>query len=187
MWGSYDSGCAPESLQWIILEACGASDLGSNPSTGVSHPPWRRVSAQPHVPDSIHGARMVVGSKEEVLALEERLRLGDASAEPDTSAVFDELLDEDVLFVQADGNRTGKGGVLLGHRPPRKRTFSRVVNSEVKLIEVGSAIVVSCRTDYDIGSRAFALRALRVWEPTGGRWRVKVVCLMTATSPETST
>lgn len=125
-----------------------------------------------------------MGAKDVVLALEERLRLGDASPEPDTSAVFDELLDDEVLFVQADGSRRGKAGVLLGHRPPRKRTFSRVVNSEMELTEVGSAIAVSCRTDYEIGSRSFAFRTLRVWEPSGGRWRVKVVCLMEAPRPD---
>jgi hypothetical protein len=36
VWGSYGRGKAPRPLHWIILEACGASDLGSNPSTGVA-------------------------------------------------------------------------------------------------------------------------------------------------------
>lgn len=62
--------------------------------------------------------------------------------------------------------------------------FSRVVNSEMELTEVESAIAVSCRTDYEMGSRTFAFRTLRDWEPTGTGWRVKVVCLMEAPSPE---
>jgi hypothetical protein len=36
VWGSYGTGGEPPvPLHWIILEACGASDLGSNPSTGA--------------------------------------------------------------------------------------------------------------------------------------------------------
>lgn len=108
-----------------------------------------------------------MGSKEEVLALEERLRQGDAGSEPDTSAVFDELLDDEILFVRAEGNHRGKTAVLTGHRPPRKRSVSKVENSGLELIEVGSTVVVSCRTEYEVGTRSFAFRAVRVWNRTG--------------------
>lgn len=48
-----------------------------------------------------------MSAEEEVRALEGRLVEGDASGSADTSAVFDELLDEEVLFVTAEGTRTG--------------------------------------------------------------------------------
>jgi hypothetical protein len=50
-----------------------------------------------------------------VQVFERRLRLRDASLEPDTSATLDDVLDHDLLFVEADGNRRGKRGVVLGH------------------------------------------------------------------------
>ncbi|MCI4320373.1 MAG: nuclear transport factor 2 family protein [Thermoplasmata archaeon] len=117
--------------------------------------------------------------EEEILALEERLRLGDASSEPDTSAIFDELLADEVLFVQENGNSVGKAGVLRGHRPPRKRSFTKVVNSEVAVRDLGSVVAVSCRTDYSLEDRTFAFRALRLWAKVGAEWRVAVVALIT--------
>lgn len=115
----------------------------------------------------------------EVRALEERLLQGDASHEPDTSAVFDELLADDVLFVQGPGNSVGKSGVLRGHQPPRKRTFSKVESTEVEMRQLAAGIVaVSSRTDFTKEGRTFGLRALRIWKREGGRWRVAVVALM---------
>lgn len=119
-----------------------------------------------------------MGVREEVLALEERLRLGDASPEPDTSPIFDELLADDVLFVQDGGNSVGKAGVLRGHRPPRKRTFTRVENSEFEVRDFGSVAAVACRTDYSLEDRSFAFRALRLWTRSGDGWKVAVVALM---------
>lgn len=117
-------------------------------------------------------------SLEQIRRLEEQLRQGDLSPEPDTSAVFDELLADDVLFVQPHGNSVGKAGVLKGHQPPRKRAFSRVDHSEVELREFGSTVVVSCRTDYATRDRAFAQRAVRIWNRVKGSWKVAVVVLM---------
>lgn len=119
-----------------------------------------------------------MGSIEEVRQLEERLLEGDADPAPDTSSVFDELLADDVLFVQSHGNSTGKAGVLQGHRPPRKRTFAKVENVEVDIRDLGSTVAVSSRTNYVIENRSFSLRALRVWKRVGGSWKVAVVALM---------
>ncbi|HEV2317082.1 MAG TPA: nuclear transport factor 2 family protein [Thermoplasmata archaeon] len=119
-----------------------------------------------------------MGTVDEIRALEERLRQGDLDPSPDTSSVFDELLADDVLFVQAPGNSVGKAGVLRGHQPPRKRTFSKVENHEVEIRDLGSTVAVSCRTDYAIQERAFSLRALRLWKRAGTSWKVAVVALM---------
>lgn len=123
-------------------------------------------------------SRTGMSSLDEVRALEERLRQGDSSSDPDTSAIFDELLANDVVFVQAQGNSIGKAGVLKGHRPPLKRNFSRVQNSEVEYRDLGDVVAVSCRTDFAIQDRVFALRALRIWRRVGRSWKVGVVALM---------
>ena len=115
---------------------------------------------------------------ETIRALEERLRQGDSDPNPDTSAVFDELLADDVLFVQPQGNSVGKSGILKGHQPPRKRTFSRVEYDQVEIRDLGSTVAVSCRTDYGVQDRSFSLRTLRLWKREGRSWKVAVVALM---------
>ncbi|HZY69525.1 MAG TPA: nuclear transport factor 2 family protein [Thermoplasmata archaeon] len=119
-----------------------------------------------------------MGMVEDIRELEERLRRGDSDSNLDTSAVFDELLADDVLFVQGPGNSVGKAGVLKGHQPPRKRTFSKVENHDVEIRDLGSTVAVSCRTDYAIQDRSFSLRALRLWKRVGQSWKVAVVALM---------
>ena len=119
-----------------------------------------------------------MGTIEEIRELEERLRQGDSNPSSDTSAVFDELLADDVLFVQGPGNSIGKAGVLKGHQPPRKRTFSKVENHDVEIRDLGSTVAVSCRTDYGIQDRSFSLRALRLWKRVGPSWKVAVVAMM---------
>ena len=121
---------------------------------------------------------------EEVRQLEERLRLGDSDPAPDTSAVFNDLLADDVLFVQPEGNSIGKAGVLKGHQPPRKRTFAKVENNEVEIRDLGSTVAVSYRTDYAIQDRAFSLRALRLWKRVDGSWKVAVVAMMAVPKDE---
>ena len=119
-----------------------------------------------------------MGAVEEVQLAEERLLEGDASADPDTSAIFDELLADDVLFVQGGGNSIGKEAVLRGHRPPRKRKFSSVENRDVEIRDLGSVIAVSCRTEFSSEDRTFSLRALRLWMKVGDSWKVGVVALL---------
>ena len=121
--------------------------------------------------------------REEILALEERLRLGDAGPEPDTSAVFDELLADDVRFVQPSGSSVGKSMVLAGHRPPRKRSFVRVENSDVVLESYGEVVMVTMRTQYVLPDRSFAFRTVRLWRRYGASWRVALVVLMDADEP----
>jgi Domain of unknown function (DUF4440) len=108
---------------------------------------------------------------------EERLRRGDLGPAPDTHAVVDELLAEDVLFVQPHGTSVGKGAVLQGHRPPRKRTFSRVEYREVEIRDLGSTAAVSCRTEHGIRDRTFSLRTLHVWRRIERPWKVVAVDL----------
>lgn len=109
-------------------------------------------------------------------ALEEKLRLGDASADPDTGDIFEELLADDVLFVQSESQSVSlKASVVAAHRPPRRKTFSSVRLSEVVVRDLGSAVAVARRTDYAIWERAFAMRSIRLWPKRGTRWRVVLV------------
>lgn len=138
----------------------------SNPSSPLIEGPYTLENS---------GCHPTMSSEDEIRALEERLRQGDLSPDPDTSAIFDELLAEDVIFLQPAGFSNAKSAVLSGHRPPKKRTFERVENSEVTMRDYGNAVAVSCRTDFHIGNRSFAFRVARLWIKRDGAWKIAVV------------
>ena len=158
-----NSGLCHEGHEWVT---------GRRPGN-----PWTRGPRAPT--GSIYPQKLwsplEVSSEDEIRALEERLRLGDLSPDPDTSAIFDELLADDVIFLQPAGFSNAKSAVLSGHRPPKKRTFSKVENSEVTIRDFGNAVAVSCRTDFTIGNRSFAFRVARLWIKRQGEWKVAIV------------
>lgn len=164
-------------LASLAFERMDRSSSSGDDGATQTHP-RDRAARKRNAPGPVwgeHGAPL--SSTEEVRRLEERLLRGDADPSPGTSAVFDELLADDVLFVQSQGSSVGKGGVLSGHQPPRKRIFSKVENVEVEIRELGSAVAVSCRSNYEIQERAFYLRTLRVWKQVGESWKVVAVAL----------
>lgn len=116
-------------------------------------------------------------AEEEVLALEERLRWADASPDPDTSGIFAELFAPDVLMVGARGVFDVEE-VLSSHRAPRRHTFDAVEIRDRTVRTFGDVVVVTCQTDYVVGSRRFSLRAVRVWRRQAGAWKIAVVALM---------
>lgn len=124
-----------------------------------------------------------MGTLEEIQELEARLLDGDRRSDADTSAVFDELLADDVVFVQPGGVSVGKAGVLAGHRPPRKRTFVRVDVTETRVDDLGGVVAVTARTEFHLPDRSFALRQLRLWSRRNGRWQVVWAALMEAPAP----
>jgi hypothetical protein len=120
---------------------------------------------------------MSVGA--EVREVAERLRTGNASDEPDTSHIFDELMAEHLLFVQVGMNSTGKAGVLKGHQAPRKRSFTKVEYSDVLVKELTpDAALVASVTTYSLPDRSFAPRTLRDWRRVGGKWKVAAVAML---------
>lgn len=62
-------------------------------------------------------------TEREILACEEKLRLTDASADPDTSGVLNELLADDVIMIGPKGELYDKSFVLDAHRH-RSANFS---------------------------------------------------------------
>jgi hypothetical protein len=125
-------------------------------------------------------------AEEEIRALEERLRLADASPEPDTTAVFRELFADDVLMV-GPGGSFGLEGVLDGHRPPNKRRFSAVRLNELVIRDLGDGVATSVRIDYTVETRSFALRIVKLWRRVGTGWKVVLVSLMTIPSEPPTT
>jgi hypothetical protein len=108
----------------------------------------------------------------EILACEERLRLADASADPDTSAVLNELLADDVIMIGPKGELYDKAFVLDAHRPPKRKFFHEVNISELMLKDLGDSVLVSCRSEFRLAEKVFSLRFARVWNRAGAGWKV---------------
>jgi len=113
--------------------------------------------------------------EQEIRVYEEELRQADASPEPDTSAILDKYLADDVLMHGPKGESLGnaKAFILEAHRPPKKQAFDEVKLSDMKVKVLNENVaVVTCRGDYRIQGQSFALRFLRVWSKVGGEWKI---------------
>lgn len=106
---------------------------------------------------------------EEIAALEESLRLAELGPNPQ---FFQDVLADDVLLVSQDGSRITKQQVIEAHQPGSGPKFTRVEMRNMKIIEHGSAAVVSCRGIYEGPQGETALNFMRVWLKMDGRWQV---------------
>jgi ketosteroid isomerase-like protein len=107
--------------------------------------------------------------QEEILALEERLRL--AELEPD-SAFFEEVLDENVVLVDEKGRPfLAKMKVVDAHRPGKGPKFTRVEMSEMEVTEHGTTAVVTCTGAFE-GASKVTLKFMRIWQKKNGRWKI---------------
>ena len=110
------------------------------------------------------------GIKEEILALEERLRQAELGPDP---AVFEDLLADDVVLVGDEGKPAfTKKDVVNAHRPGQGPKFTRVEMSDVRVIDQNPAAVVTCQGFFAGPKGAFTLRFLRVWLKKAGRWQI---------------
>src|SRR6185295_1016652 len=108
--------------------------------------------------------------RNEISQLEERLRLAELGPDP---AVFEELLDDDVILTGEDGRPLfAKQKVVEAHRPGRGPKFTRVDITDVQIVEHGAAAVVTCTGTFDGPQGTFTLKFLRVWVRKDGKWRI---------------
>jgi ketosteroid isomerase-like protein len=100
-------------------------------------------------------------AKIEIAALEERLRLAELGPFP---AVFEELLADDAILVAQDGQPTfAKAQVVAAHQPGAGPKFTRVVTSDLKIVDHGSVAVVTCNGHYEGPQFTGTLKFMRVW------------------------
>ena len=95
-----------------------------------------------------------------VAELEERLRLAELGPDP---KFLDEVLDENVVLTSDDGQPVSKSKVVDAHRPGKTPKFTRVEMSDMKIIDHGTAAVVTCRGTYEAPQSSVTLKFLRVW------------------------
>jgi hypothetical protein len=109
----------------------------------------------------------------EILDCEESLRLADVSEAADTSAILDELLDENLLMIGPQGQLVNKQFIVDAHRPAKKQRFLDVTLSEFMVRTLDdSNVIVCCRGNYKTKDREFSLRFVRFWNKSAGGWRV---------------
>ena len=106
----------------------------------------------------------------EIAALEERLRLAELGPDP---KFFEEALADDAVIVAEDGKPAfAKSKIVEAHQPGKAPKFSRVEMSGMKIVDHGSAAVVTCQGVYEGPQSSFTLKFMRVWVKKNNRWQV---------------
>lgn len=106
----------------------------------------------------------------EIANLEERLRQAELGPDP---KFFEEVLDDNVVLVSEDGQPfLAKPKVVAAHQPGSVPKFTRVEMTDMKIIDHGTAAVMTCRGTYESPNSNFSLKFMRVWLKKNNRWKI---------------
>lgn len=105
----------------------------------------------------------------EITELEERLRLAELGPDP---AFFEQALAEEAVLVSQDGQFLGKKRIVEAHHPGKGPKFTRVEMSDMRIIDHGTAAVVTCKGTYEGPQWSGTLKFMRVWLGRNGRWQI---------------
>lgn len=106
----------------------------------------------------------------EITSLEERLRVAELGPDPQ---FFEEALADDAVFVSADGGTAfAKRRVVEAHQPGQGPTFTRVEMRNMKIIDPGTAAVVTCEGTFEGPRSTITLKFMRVWLKKNNRWQI---------------
>lgn len=106
----------------------------------------------------------------EIAALEERLRLAELGPDP---KFFEEVLADDAVIVAQDGEPSlAKSKVVEAHQPGKGPKFTRAEMSDMKILDHGTAAVVTCRGTYEGPQFHGTLKFMRVWLKENNRWQI---------------
>ena len=89
-----------------------------------------------------------------IAELEERLRLAELGPDP---KFFEQVLDDKVVDA---------------HRPRKAPKFTRVEISDMKILDHGTAAVVTCRGTYESPPSSVTLKFMRVWVKKNNYWKI---------------
>src|SRR3982750_2545803 len=104
-----------------------------------------------------------------IAALEERLRIGELGPDPNT---FQELLADNAVIVGQNGVPVPKSRIVEAHQPASGPKFTRVDMSDLRIVDHGTAVVVTCRGTYENPQSTIALHFLRVWVKKDNGWQI---------------
>jgi hypothetical protein len=105
----------------------------------------------------------------EIIALEEQLRLAELGPDP---KFFEDALADDAVLVSDGQAAFAKSKVVEAHQPGRGPKFTRVEMSDMKILDHGTAAVVTCTGTYENAQNKVTLRFMRVWVRNNGRWQI---------------
>jgi hypothetical protein len=103
--------------------------------------------------------------REEILALEEELRLAELGPDP---AFFERRIADDAVL---DG-QLAKSKVVAAHQPGGPAKFTSVTMSDFAVHEHGSAAVVTCSGVYQALKATHRLKFMRIWLKKAGGWQI---------------
>jgi hypothetical protein len=107
--------------------------------------------------------------QQEITELEERLRLAELGPDP---KFFEQFLADDAVLVAEGRASIAKQQVVEAHRPGAIPKFTRVEMSEMKIVDHGTAAVVTCQGTYEGPQGMATLRFMRVWLKKNGGWQI---------------
>jgi hypothetical protein len=113
---------------------------------------------------------VVMDALEEVRTLESQLT--EAELGPDPEFFERALADDAVLVSEAGEPFRAKTRVVQAHRPGAGRKFKRVEMHDMKMVDHGAAVVVTCRGTFQTDSEPVTLKFMRVWLKRNGRWQI---------------
>ena len=103
--------------------------------------------------------------REEILALEEGLRLAELGTDP---AFFTATLADEMLM---DGQRH-KARIVAAHQPGSGNDFTNIEMRDFDVVDHGNAAVVTCTGVFEGPRWSGTLRFQRTWLKKDGRWQV---------------
>ena len=108
--------------------------------------------------------------QKEIAALEERLRFAELRPDP---KFYEEALADDAVLVSQDGQPSlAKSKVIEAHQPGKGPKFTRVEMSDMKIIDHGTAAVVTCKGTFEGPQFTGTLKFMRVWLKKRDRWQI---------------
>src|SRR5688572_18678757 len=102
---------------------------------------------------------------DEVRKLEEALRQAELAPDP---GFFERHIADDAVI---DGQQL-KTRIVEAHRPGAMPKFTKVEMSDFRIVDHGSAAVVTCIGRYEGPQRAASLKFMRVWLKRDGHWQI---------------
>ncbi len=112
---------------------------------------------------------MTSNTRQEILDLEERLRAAELAHDPE---FFETYLDDHMIMVSKGEASSPKQHIIKAHQPELGTKFTRVVMTDMKVIDHGDSAVVTCKGTYEGPRGVQDLKFMRVWVKKTDGWRI---------------
>lgn len=108
-------------------------------------------------------------TRQEILFLEDRLKDAELAHHPE---FFETYLDDHMIMVSNGEASSPKQQIIKAHQPDQGTKFTRVVMTDMKIIDHGDSAVVTCKGTYEGPRGVQDLKFMRVWVRKPEGWRI---------------